>query len=189
MRRWLNCLYDAAGSAAALALVGICLLVAVQISLRLIDNLVFWLWGQRYGLMVPSVAEMAGYLLAASSFLALAHAFRRGAHIQVNLLLSRLPEAPRRILEVCSLALALALTAFFSWHTLLMVLDSWRFGEVSYGIVAIPLWLPQSFMFLGLVIFAVALLDDLLVMLGGGLPSWRRAALRGEAGDARGHAE
>jgi len=178
MRRWLNLLYDAAGLLAAAALAGICLLVSAQITLRLLDNASWWLLSRRQGLMIPSVAEMAGFLLVAATFLALAHAFRHGAHIRVNLLLSRLPGAMRRLAELFGLALAAGLTLFFSWHTALMVLDSWRFGEVSYGIVAIPLWLPQSFMLLGLVIFAIALLDDLLVMLAGGTPSWERAAQR-----------
>ena len=181
LRRWLEWLYDASGVAAAVALVAICLLVAAQVTLRLADNLAFLVIGERYGLMIPSVAEIAGFLLAAASFLALAHAFRHGAHIRVNLLISRLPGPLRWGMEVFSLAVALGLTVFFGWNVWLMVVDSYTFGEVSYGIVAIPLWIPQSAMLLGVAIFAIAIADDLIAVLRGRTPSYERAARDGTA--------
>jgi hypothetical protein len=45
-------------------------------------------------------------------------------------------------------------------------------NDVSQGLVAVPLWLPQSGMALGLIIIAIALLDDLVVLLAGGTPSY-----------------
>jgi hypothetical protein len=45
-------------------------------------------------------------------------------------------------------------------------------NDVSQGLVPVPLWLPQSGMALGLIIMAIALLDDLLVLLAGGTPSY-----------------
>ena len=181
MRRWLNRLYDASGVAAAVMLIAICALVAAQITLRLIDNAAHLLLGQRFGLMIPSVAEIAGFLLAAASFLALAHAFRHGAHIRVNLLLSRLPASLRRLAEIFSLAVALGLTVFFGWNVWLMVVDSYTFGEVSYGIVAIPLWIPQAAMLAGIVVFAIAIADDLLAVLRGQPPSYEQAEATGAA--------
>ncbi len=183
LRRWLEWLYDASGVAAAVMLVAICALVAAQVTLRLIDNLAHAIIGERYGLMIPSIAEIAGFLLAAASFLALAHAFRHGAHIRVNLLLSRLPASLKWAAEVFSLAVALGLTVFFGWNVWLMVADSYTFGEVSYGIVAIPLWIPQSAMLLGLAIFAVAIADDLIAVLRGRPPSYERAESAGAAED------
>ncbi len=183
MRRWLERLYDASGVGAAGMLIAICALVAAQITLRLIDNAAHLLTGQRYGLMIPSVAEIAGFLLAAASFLALAHAFRHGAHIRVNLLLSRLPAPLRRLAEIFSLAVALGLTVFFGWNVWLMVVDSYSFGEVSYGIIAIPLWIPQAAMLAGIVVFAIAIADDLLAVLRGLPPSYERAEETGAAED------
>jgi TRAP-type C4-dicarboxylate transport system permease small subunit len=172
MRAVLEKLYFASGVAAAVFLILICVVVSAQIGLRAVDNLLFLLTGTRQGLMIPSAAEFSGFFLAAASFLALAHTLRHGGHIRVNLILRHLPGRVRRLAEAFSLATGAALTGFFAWHTLLMVIDSFVFHEVSYGIVAVPLWIPQSAMLLGLVILFIALVDDLLRALAGKVPSY-----------------
>ncbi len=50
--------------------------------------------------MIASLAEMAGYLLAATSFLALAATLKRGAHIRVTMLLGALPPRARFLFEL-----------------------------------------------------------------------------------------
>ncbi len=172
LRRMLDRLYLVSGVAAAIFLVLICLVVTIQIGLRALDNLLHLLTGERHGLMIPSAAEFSGFLLAAASFLALAWTLRHGGHIRVNLVIRHLPSAARRATETFALAVGAALTGFFAWHTLLMVIDSWIFHEVSYGIVPVPLWLPQSAMFLGLVVLFVAFVDDLVQVLRGQPPSY-----------------
>ncbi len=174
LRNGLDRLYAFSGAAAALFLILICGIVSLQIGLRALDNLFYLTTGTRYGLMVPSAAEISGFFLAAASFLALAYTLRHGGHIRVNLVIRGLNTAARRLAEIFSLAVAFILTAFFAWNVLWMVADSWQFHEVSYGIVPVPLWIPQSSMLAGLVILAIALLDDLIVVLRGGAPSYRQ---------------
>ena len=172
MRRFLDALYRLSGVAAAICLVLICVVVSAQITLRAVDNLAFLLTGTRYGLMIPSAAEFSGFFLAAGSFLALAHTLRHGGHIRVNLIIRALPPRWRRMTEIFGLLTGAALSGFFAWHTALMVVDSWRFGEVSYGIVAVPLWIPQAAMLAGIVVLCVAFVDDLMAVLGGKAPSY-----------------
>ena len=172
LRRMLDRLYLASGVAAAVFLVLICLVVSAQIGLRALDNLIHLITGERYGLMIPSAAEFSGFFLAAASFLALAYTLRHGGHIRVNLIIRHLPPAARRVTEAFALLVGAVLTGYFAWHTLLMVIDSWAFHEVSYGIVAVPLWIPQSAMFLGLVVLFIAFVDDLLQVLRGRPPSY-----------------
>ncbi len=172
MRKFLDGLYRASGVAAAVFLVLICLIVATQVVLRLIDNLAWLLVGERYGLMVPSAAEFSGFFLAAASFLALAHTLRHGAHIRVNLFIRNARGSLRRAIEIFCLSAASAITLFFAWSTALMVIDSWQFHEVSFGIIPVPLWIPQGAMLAGIVILAVALLDDLWRVLRGLAPSY-----------------
>ena len=174
LRKGLDWLYAASGAASAVFLILICGIVSIQIGLRALDNLIYLISGTRYGLMVPSAAEISGFFLAAASFLALAYTLRHGGHIRVNLIIRNLKGPARRMTEIFSLAVAFLLTAFFAWNVLWMVIDSWQFHEVSYGIVPVPLWIPQSSMLIGLVVLAIALLDDLIVVMRGGDPSYRR---------------
>ncbi|MBZ8131659.1 TRAP transporter small permease [Afifella sp. IM 167] len=162
MRRALDTLYAASGVAAAAAIVAIAVLVFVQVLGRLAD-LVLYLTGYPiYGFLVPSLAEIAGFLLVSASFLALASTFRHGVHIRVNLLVQTVPSKARKALNALALAIATVLAGFLSWYAIALVLESRRFGEVSFGIVPIQLWIPQSGMAVGLVILTIALLDDFL---------------------------
>src|SRR6266581_1736957 len=85
MRRALDRLYAFALWLAAGCLLGIAVLVALQIAGRLLDGTLVLFGLSRAGLIVPSLDEIAGYLLAAASFLALAGTLKAGAHIRTTM--------------------------------------------------------------------------------------------------------
>lgn len=162
LRGFLDKIYFGSGVLAALFLVAIALLILAQIV------------GRWVGIIVPSTEDFSGYFLAAASFLALAHTLRAGGHIRVSLLLDRWPPATRRAVELATLLFALALTLYAAWSCILLVIESYEFGEVSSGYVPVPIWIPQTPMALGMAIFAVALLDELICTLRGTEPTYRR---------------
>jgi len=55
------------------------------------------------------------------------------------------------------------------------VYESWKFGELAQGLIRIPIWIPQMSLVLGALILAVAVLDELVVVLRGGKPGYRIA--------------
>lgn len=166
MRRLLNDLYRLSGWLAAASVAGICVLVCAQVALNVVDALSSALIGHSLGLSIPSYAELAGFLLAAASFLALAPTWRSGGHIRVTLVLHRLGRRQAHWAEVWALAIAAAMTTLLAYYVCALALESWHFGDVSPGLVAVPLWLPQSAMALGLIILAVAQVDSLIEKLG-----------------------
>lgn len=174
MRRMLDGVYLASGVIAAMCLCAIGLIVIAQVGGRIIDEVATAITGDRFGLLVPSAAEFSGFFLAAASFLALAYTFRADGHIRVSLLITRVTGKGRHWIEVWCLTFAALLAGFFAWNTILLVKDSIDYHEVSYGMIPVPLWIPQSFMALGLIVLAVALVDDLIRVLGGGEASYQR---------------
>ena len=78
LRRTLDALYDGAAALAALFMV----LLLVMVVLSVI--------GRQLHFNVPGIDAYAGYMMAATGFLALAHTLKRGEHIRVTLLLSAL---------------------------------------------------------------------------------------------------
>src|SRR5918997_2097298 len=56
--------------------------------------------GRLFGVVIPDAGDIAGYSMAGATFLALAHTFRSGGHIRVNLLLGRLSPGSRRLTEL-----------------------------------------------------------------------------------------
>ncbi|MBM3409474.1 MAG: TRAP transporter small permease subunit, partial [Betaproteobacteria bacterium] len=83
MRKTLDSLYRLSGLLSAFFLLMIAVLVTAQIVGRLFD------------VLVPSADDFARLSMAASSFLGLAWALRRGAHIRVALLVEKFAP-PRR---------------------------------------------------------------------------------------------
>lgn len=176
MRRLLDSLYRLSGALAAAFLAAICAVVLLQVGANLVDAVVGWVAGRPIGLVVPSYAEFAGFFLAASSFLALAYTLRAGGHIRVSLLIQHLAPARRRWVELWCTGVAAVLCGYFAFHSIRLVLESVQYGDVSPGMVAVPLWLPQSGVAIGLVILAIALTDEFVAVLRGARPAYLAAA-------------
>lgn len=172
MRAFLDALYRASGWAAALFLVLICAVVTAQVALNAVDKVVAAFGGLPLGLTVPSYSDFTGFFLAAASFLALAPTLRAGGHIRVGLLVDRLPARPRRLVEVACLAAAGGTTLYAVRYVGGLAVESWHYGDLSSGLVPVPLWIPQAAMLAGLVVLAVAFVDDLVAVLSGRAPSY-----------------
>jgi TRAP-type C4-dicarboxylate transport system permease small subunit len=172
LRRGLNTLYLTSGWLAAVNIAAICLLVLCQVCLNAIDRLSTLLTGSAIGLTIPSYADFTGFFLAAASFLALAYTLREGGHIRVALILSHLHGTLRQVLEVWCLLLCSGVALYFSWYTLLLVRESYQYNDLSSGMIAVPIWIPQSAMLGGLVVLSIALLDELFQSLCGRKPCY-----------------
>lgn len=160
MRKSLEWLYLGSGVLAGVFLILIAALSLAQICGRLL------------GFDAYSFDDFAGFCMAASSFLGLAHTYRRNEHIRVALVVDRFSGGTRRVLETLCLAASTFLIGFFAWYAIDMAWTSHMIKDVSQGLVPVPLWLPQSGMALGLLIMTIALLDDLSTVLARGTPSY-----------------
>ena len=175
MRRVLDLVYAAALLASALALVTIAVLVFAQIAGRILDRVLVATGGEAIGFQVPSLAEIGGFLFVGAAFLAMPATLKAAGHVRVTMLAQALPETAARAVTIFVLSAALALAIFAAWHSGVQVQDSWAFNSVSFGMVRIPLWLPQGVMTSGLILFALALADELVTALAGGMPAFREA--------------
>jgi TRAP-type C4-dicarboxylate transport system permease small subunit len=172
IRRILDRLYLWSGWLAASFLAAICLLVVCQVGLNLLDRISGLLTGAAIGLTIPSYADFTGFFLAAASFLALAHTLRQGGHIRVSLIISHLSKKIRHIFEIWCLLLTSSVSIYFTWYTFSLTRESYIYHDLSPGMIAVPLWIPQSAMLLGLAILSIALVDELICTLLGKTPSY-----------------
>ena len=65
---------------------------------------------------------------------------------------------------------------WFAWHSCGMLWWSWKFNDISTGMDATPMWIPQLPMALGAVLLAVALADQFLQMVFTGRHSIQTSA-------------
>ncbi|MEQ8658685.1 MAG: TRAP transporter small permease [Hyphomicrobiales bacterium] len=173
MRAILDGLYRASSAAAAVCLCVIASLVLVQVFGRILDGTLRALSLPIAGVTVPSLNEIAGFLFVAATFLALAATLRQADHIRVSMLIKAVPLGVRRILEAVVLIIATAIAAYAAYHAVLQVVDSIQFNTVSFGVIAIPLWIPQTALAIGLVVFAIALADELITVITSGTPTYQ----------------
>lgn len=162
----LDPLYRLGAWGAAACMLAICGMVTFQVLLRCLDALLVLVGASRLGYEISGVSEIASYLLVGATFLSLAYTFTHHAHIRVTLVIAKLPAAARAWSEVLCLAIALALCALLSWELIGLIQESLDYGDVSSGLMAIPLWIPQTVLVIGLGLFCLALLEALLVTLG-----------------------
>ncbi|GAB2726654.1 TRAP transporter small permease [Melaminivora jejuensis] len=155
MRKLLDSLYSASAWLAGLFMIGVLLMVLLTIFSRLL------------GFSAPGTDAYAGYAMAGAGFMALASTLKKGEHIRVTLLLGALKGGAHRALEVAALAIAVALSGFLAFYSSRLVWQSWEIDDVSMGMDATPLWIPQLFMALGTLVFFIAFCDELILELLG----------------------
>jgi TRAP-type C4-dicarboxylate transport system permease small subunit len=155
MRRFLDGLYDGAAWLAALAMVGVLVMILLSIASR------------KLGFHVPGTDAYAGYSMAAAGFLALAHTLKRNEHIRVTLVLGRLKGQARHWLEMWALSAGVLLAGLFAFYSVRLAWVSRKINDISTSNDATPLWIPQIAMALGTVILLVALIDEWVLQLRG----------------------
>jgi len=160
VRILLDRVYKGAGYLAGAFIVLIVLMILAQIVGRWIE------------VIVPSTEDFAGYFLASSSFLALAYTFKQGGHIRVTLLVRHFKGGFRKPFLLFALVVLALIIGYGAYYASLLVIESWQFGEMSQGYIAIPIWIPQTSMAAGLIVFFVALVDELILVLRGGNPAF-----------------
>ena len=153
VRKSLDILYQTSGIAAALCLIAILVLIVAQMLAR---------WT---GEVFPGAPDYASYAMAAASFLAFANALNRGAHIRVSILVNAVGPGLRRLINIWCFGIGTAIAWYFVYFAWRFVTFSYKFGDISQGQDRTALWIPQSVMLFGAVVFAIALTDHLLSLI------------------------
>ena len=143
MRAVLDRMFTWAGWLAGLFLIATLLAVLASI------------FGRLLAIRVPGADAYAGYCMAASAFLALAHTLRH------------LGPRAHHVLEIFCHGAALLLSGALAWFSVRLAWLSWRFHDISTGLDATPLWIPQLGMAAGTLLFCLAFAQDLVDLLRG----------------------
>jgi TRAP-type C4-dicarboxylate transport system permease small subunit len=172
LRRLLDGLFLGAGVLGAGCVTLICLLMVAQ-SL-----------GRQLDIATGAITDVVAWLCAAAAFLTMAHAFKHGDFVRVTLLLEKLGPGARRVLELLSLGIATLATAYLAWWACRFTYESWAFNEVAQGLLPLPIWIPQSSFALGALLLVLAVVDEFVIVLRGGVPTFvRLVAERHAQGD------
>ncbi len=162
MRRALDSAYQWAGALGATCVALICVLMIVQTM------------GRHFGFPTGAINDLVAWLCAAAAFLTMAHAFKHGDFVRVTLVLEKVSPATRQRLELACLAVAAVAVAYLAWWACRFTYESWQFNELAQGLWAIPIWIPQMSFAVGSLLFLVAIIDELVIVARGQVPTFVR---------------
>jgi TRAP-type C4-dicarboxylate transport system permease small subunit len=162
LRRALDRLYLASGALGAFFIVLIGVLMIAQSVLRELN------------VRTGAVNDVVSWFCAAAAFFTMAHAFKHGDFVRVTLLLESTSARMRRALEIMALAIGSLAVGYLAWWACKFTYESWEFNDIAQGLLPLPLWIPQLSFALGSVLLWVAMLDELILVLRGQVPTYVR---------------
>lgn len=151
MRALLNRVYDSAAALAALFMCAMLVMVLLSIA------------GREFHFHLRGTDAYAGYCMAASGFLALAHTLKKGEHIRVTVLISRFQGAWLTGIELWALGMASFLACLMAYYSVRLSWQSYTFNDISTSNDATPLWIPQLAMAMGTLVLAIAFIDEFIL--------------------------
>lgn len=163
MRRWLDRLYDGSAYGGAFFVFAI---FAVMIGAALTRPL---------GISLSGTDDLVSWMCAAAAFLPMASTFRRGDFVRMLLVLEKLSPPRQRAAEIVALSIALVATAVLAAWANYGVYESWAYGEMSIGLLVVPIWIPQLPFAFGAALLLIAVLDELIAVLRGNRPTYQVA--------------
>lgn len=172
MRKFLDRLYLAGGALGAAFIALIAVLMIAQSILR------------EFHVNTGAVNDVVAWFCAAAAFFAMAHSFKHGDFVRVTLLLEKASVRTRRAMELSSLFIGTVAVAYLTYSACLFTYESWEFNDISQGLLPMPMWIPQLSFALGAILLLVAVVDEFIIVLRGGVPTFvREVAERHARGD------
>ena len=149
----LNKLYQLSGYIAAIFLIFVAVFILVGISSRI------------FGFYIRGLAEYSGYCMAAASFFALAYTFVEGGHIRITLFLEKLSGLKKKIIEIWCLSIGSFFSGYLAFYFIKMLIISYKFQERSEGADEILIWIPQTSVAIGSIIFSISVFHHLILVI------------------------
>ena len=150
INNFLKLIYKTSGYIAALFLILVAVFILTGIASRI------------FGFYIRGLSEYSGYSMAASSFFALAYTFYEKAHIRISLFLEKLDKKKKKFSEVWCLLVASFFSGFLAFYFIKMTIISIKFEERSEGADEILIWIPQTSVAIGSLIFFLCVFHHLV---------------------------
>jgi TRAP-type C4-dicarboxylate transport system permease small subunit len=150
---FLKNIYRFSGYIAALFLILVATFILIGIASRI------------FGFYIRGLAEYSGYCMAASSFFALAYTFVEGGHIRITLFLEKISGVKKKLLEIWCLIIASFYSGYVAFYFIKMLKISYEFQERSEGADEILIWIPQTSVAIGSLIFFICVFHQFILKI------------------------
>jgi len=172
MRKPLHMIIRLSGVAACLLLIAMVIMMFSSIVLR------------QFGILLAGTEDVATFSMVGLAFLGLPSVYIAGMHIRVETVYARLSDPTQRHMNIFCTGLGVLVCLILVYLSAVLAWDSYRFGDTSFGLLPVPLWIPQLPIPIGLTLMSLALFDDMITLIRGGLASFQIAPENEEASHA-----
>lgn len=162
LERWLGPPVRLAGLLAGYAVLAITLVIGLEILLR-----------RGFGISLQGADEYGGYMLAVVTAIGAAIALLERGHTRIEIIMERLPQGARALLNLASALLMSVIAVFLAWRAVLAMLESVEYKSLSGTPLMTPLWMPQAVWAGGMVLFALVASCIAVHCLGLLVSDWR----------------
>lgn len=100
------------------------------------------------------IDEIGGYMMAAVSAVGFGYALTTRSHMRVTLLFPYIPSWLQAVLNVIAMLTLAAMAVFCAYRGVFELIDSTTTLKRSNTPLQVPLWIPQSFWLIGMLLFA-----------------------------------
>lgn len=139
-----------AAQVAVAALIIMTLLITFEVIIR-----------KSFGISTKIAHDFSGYLLVILTFFGAAITLRADRHLRVTVLFSRLNQKIQSILYKIYLIISIGFVLVLLWASTEFVINAYTKGWMTESVIAIPEFIPEAFIPLGLLFFVLQLVAQL----------------------------
>lgn len=139
-----------AAQVAVAALIAMTLLITFEVIVR-----------KSFDISTKIAHDFSGYLLVVLTFFGAAITLKAGRHLRVTVLFARLNQRIQSILYKIYLIIGISFVLVLLWASSEFVMNAYTKGWLTESVIAIPEFIPEAFIPLGLLFFVLQLVAQL----------------------------
>ncbi len=118
-----------------------------------------------FKISVPGSYEYVSLMFVYLIYLGLGFSQRRDAHITVGILYDHIPRSARKFVQAVYLMIAFAFFAALTWTSAISAWSAYAMGDTVLGIIEVKTWWARAGIPVGLALFALRFLTQLINLL------------------------
>lgn len=136
---------------AGAALIGTAMIVSLEVILRKV-----------FMISLNTGVELSSYVLAIVASWGFAFALFERVHVRIDALIRLLPKHVSAYADILAMLGILLFSLVLAWFAYGTLAETWRMQSRSMTPLAIPMWIPQVIWVLGLIVFALCCIAQLV---------------------------
>ena len=114
---------------------------------------------------LPEMFQLTEFMMVAVVYLAIAYVQQLKDHIKIEIVTQWLPQKVQEGLDLFGYLVGLVIFAIITWQSGRLAWEAWETQDYTMGIVQFPLWPAKTILPIGVGLFCLRLLVDIVIGL------------------------